>query len=150
MEHFDTGMTTDHHYSANIKLELRKGSDAFIKMFSQVSCDADQKDTIFHFRTLLLSPDFQLPRGWNVPDISRCTLLSRQTGLDILNSDPKQPSPRPPPPPPALSVIRKCLSLPLYLRVSVCTDTCPAWPSFSLIPSVSVETGGGHLPHLAA
>lgn len=127
MEQFDTGMITDHHYSGNIKLELRKCSDAFVKMSSQGATKQTKKklySTLGHLDCFDLAglclPGLQLPQGKNVPGISRCTLFFRQRGLDILNSDPKQLSSTPPPPPPALSVIGNCLSHPLYLWVSVC------------------------------
>lgn len=159
MEQFDTGMMADHHYSGNIKIELRKGSDAFFKMSSQGSDQADQKEAIFHFRMLRLLccgcflcvffPQVSsFLGGRNVPGISRCALFFRQTGLDILNSDPKQArslfSPHPLPSPSSICDWEVFVSF--ALPPGACLpDTCPAWPSFSLISSVSVETCEGHL-----
>lgn len=127
MEQFDTGMITDHHYSGNIKIELRKCSDAFVKTSLQ-GATKQTKEKLYStlgrldcsdLAAFFFPPGLQLPQGKNVPGISRCTLFFRQRGLDMLNPDPKQLSPTPPPPP-ALSVIGSCLSHPLYLWVSVC------------------------------
>lgn len=150
MEQFDIGMITDHHYSGNIKIELRKCSDTFVKMSSQGATKQTKKklySTLGHLDCFDLAGFFPLAsslQGKNVPGISRCTLFFRQRGSDILNSDPKQLSSTPPS---SSSICDRELFVSSTLPLGVCLpDTCPAWPSFSLISSVSVETCEGHLP----
>lgn len=117
-------------------------------MSSQVSYEGDRQESIFYFRTLrLLWLDccYPLNPASLGPECSRYQqvhVILSTNRFGHIELRPKTPQRYPPL---SLSVIGKCLSLPL----GVCLpDTCPAWPSFSLIPSVSMETREGHRPIL--
>lgn len=92
---------------------------------------------------------FQHPRGENVPRFSRLTLSFRQTGLDILNLDPKTTRFYPAAFHCLCSICDWEVFVSLTPSLGVCLpDTCLAWPGFALISSVSVRTREGHLPIL--
>lgn len=135
------------------KGKLQEGIGTLIKMSSQSGYLVEQSELLFffsEFRELWLGLSW-LPRspGLACSETAASSLLFRQTGLDILNSDPKQRGSTPPLSTlPALFVIGEVF-VSLTLSLGVCLpDTCLAWPTFSLISSVNVRTCEGHLPIL--
>lgn len=88
------------------------------------SYQADQKETIFHFRTFRLPGCFFPPTRPPASSGQECSryqqvhIIPQTNRFRHIELRPKNNLALPPPP--ALFAIGNCLSHPLYLRVSVC------------------------------
>lgn len=118
------------------------------------SYQADQKETIFDFRTFRL---LWLGWGFFFPPLASSFLRARMLQVsagahysldnEVWTYWTQTQNNWALRPPSSSSICDRELFVSSALPLGVCLpDTCPAWPSFSLISSVSVETCEGHLP----